>query len=220
MTTSLNQDLKIKLWSIASQIPFQGDHWIRIKHNAQINPEIIFGRKFSDYVLELGAGWGEVGIQLASENPDIGYILVEKKKDRLKKIDTSIRSLGLQNVKIMCLNFQWFFREIFWPESFGEIIVNFPDPWPKKRHTKHRTVDSDFLESANDLLKKNGKFRFATDHGPYARKVIAAFRRSNHWKDVAPEFSWSRPNFPVSHFENLTKGEGKSIYYIERIKAE
>ncbi len=168
--------------------------------------------------LELGSGWGEVAITLASENPRTGYLLMEKKIDRIKATELKRKELGLENIRYMTTNFQWFFAELLEKEIFDTIIINFPDPWPKRRHHKNRAVQEPFLQDIYQLLKPNGTLLFATDYGPYARKTILLFRKLKHLFTYELEYEFERLNFPVSFFETEKRNEGKRIYYLKRKK--
>ena len=185
--------------------------------NFPLNPDIEFGNPCQKYVLELGSGWGEVAIELALANPETGYILLERKMKRIKKTLKEIEKKNISNIRILPANFSYFLDEIFSPGQFDRIILNFPDPWPKKRHHKNRAVNPEFITLLHHLLKNNGIFSFATDHGPYARQVIKLFRNDKRF-GFDNEYYFSRPSFPASRFENEKREEGKRIYYLDRIK--
>ncbi|MFE1997377.1 tRNA (guanosine(46)-N7)-methyltransferase TrmB [Leptospira kirschneri] len=211
------QDLEQKLWSISSGVPFASDYFLQASPTRKLKKENLFSKVFETYFLELGSGWGEVAISMALQRPNTGFILMEKKFDRIRHTIREIEKHSLDNVKILCVNFNWFLEEIFEENLFSEILLNFPDPWPKKRHHKKRTVNSKFLESLKILLPKKGKFYFATDYGPYARKVIRLFRDSEAFDLKKVELKSERNEIPVSHFERKKREEGKRIYYIDRI---
>ena len=212
----MEKQLRDKLWPIATQIPFEAEYWLRF-NEYKIGKKIDFFHQFEDYFLELGSGWGEVAIELAKKNSNLGFILVEKKKDRLKTICNKIKQENLENVRLVCLNFNWFFKEIFEENLFKVIFMNFPDPWPKKRHHKHRSVNLDFIQDLHSILLSQGKFYFATDHKDYALDVIELFE-SNHLFSYKEKFLNQRTNFPMSYFERLQKSKNKTIYYLERFK--
>lgn len=78
-------------------------------------------------------------------------------------------------------------------------------------------MNSKFLESLKILLPEKGKFYFATDYGPYARKIIRLFRDSKAFSPEKVELKSERNEIPVSHFERKKREEGKRIYYIDRV---
>ena len=57
--------------------------------------------------------------------------------------------------------------------SLDEVLLYFPDPWPKKRHHKRRIVQPPFVELVARKLKPGGVLRMATDWQPYAEHMLA-----------------------------------------------
>lgn len=177
-----------------------------------------FKYTFSEYFLELGSGWGEVVLELAQENPNTGFLAMERKWNRLAITEGKARSMGLENCIFSGVNFQWFMNDIFREEMFDTVLMNFPDPWPKRKHFKNRAINSGFLKSIHRILKPGGKFLFATDHSGYFRHSLREFRKFSGFTYRGREWENERPGFPISEFEKEKRGEGKSIYYIERTK--
>jgi tRNA (guanine-N7-)-methyltransferase len=167
-------------------------------------------------VLELGSGWGEFCVDWMLKNPDHEYIALEIKGDRIKNLSKKLEQSGITGAKILPVNFNWFLSELFTPGSFDLIIINFPDPWPKKRHWKHRLVQYGFPEKIARLLRPEGKVYLATDYGPYARKIISIFRRSPVFTNEysQPDYLRKRPEgFPKTKFETIHIALKKRPYY-------
>jgi tRNA (guanine-N7-)-methyltransferase len=207
-----------KLWGIVSRLPFESKYFIELKRESKISPSEYFDKDIQHFVLELGSGWGEVAIELARKNPNTGYILMEKNRDRLQVTVREIEKHKLKNIRLICCNFNWFLKELFMEESFHKIILNFPDPWPKKKHWHNRTVNAEFLPVLHLLLKPKGIFLFATDHGGYGRFAIRTFRKSVLFKSLGSEYIFIRKEFPISKFEKEKQIANKTIYYLEREK--
>ena len=53
-------------------------------------------------------------------------------------------------------------------ESIETIHINFPDPWPKKRHGKNRLFNEKFVQTCAEKLKPEGLLYFTTDFEKYA----------------------------------------------------
>ena len=203
-----------KLWKIITKIPFQCEYWLKFDRQP-ISSDLPFFQSYETYLLEFGPGWGELAVQLAKGNPKQGFVLVEKKKDRLQAIYQKIKKEELRNIRLIYLNFNWFLKGIFEKNLFHTILINFPDPWPKKKHHKHRTVNLDFIEKIHCLLVNQGKFYFATDNQEYAKEVLESLERV-HFFSYTEKFSYTRKSFPISYFEKIQKEQNKPIYYIER----
>ena len=176
----------------------------------------LFRKRQSFKVLELGSGWGEFCLRWLEENPEHEYLAFEIKPDRIKKLLKRAEKRDLHNFRVVPVNFNWFLEEILPPETFDLIIVNFPDPWPKKRHWKHRLVQDEFPARVENLLRPGGAVFIATDYGPYARVILRRFRNSTGYKPVYPwpHYLRSRPeNHPRTRFEEIHLGEGRVPYY-------
>ena len=48
--------------------------------------------------------------------------------------------------------------------SIDCMHINFPDPWSKKSHRKHRILSADFLSKMHPYFRSSGELRFKTDH--------------------------------------------------------
>jgi tRNA (guanine-N7-)-methyltransferase len=216
----MKPEVRNKLWRICKNTPVRSPLVLQPGEEPKIIPiQDVFFNKFELHILELGSGWGEVILELAKSNPKIGYIAMERKWNRLAQTDIQARKMNLSNLLLSGVNFQWFLRDLFLPESFDKIILNFPDPWPKKKHHKNRAINPDFLEIIYQLLKPGGIFQFATDHSGYARRAIQEFRKFGKFHFDSEEWSHSRPGFPISEFEREKRGEGKRIFYLDRLKS-
>ena len=51
--------------------------------------------------------------------------------------------------------------------KFSKIYILHPDPWPKKKHTKRRLLNSDFLKLISSKLDNQGYIIIGTDHYEY-----------------------------------------------------
>jgi tRNA (guanine-N7-)-methyltransferase len=214
----MEQKVIEKLWKIANSQSGRSEYFIRLEYGKPLGLRTLFEKQYESFFLELGSGWGEVALELAKRQPNVGFVLMEKNIGRVKTTLKKLKQKNLENIRFIPMNFHWFLDSIFLPEQFSTILLNFPDPWPKKKHHKHRTVNSQFMDIMYTLLTYNGKFLFATDYGGYAREVIRLFRKQDKFGYETNEYSFQRKNFPISRFEEEKRNEGKRIYYIERTK--
>lgn len=113
--------------------------------------------------LEIGMGKGVFLHTLATANPDINYIGIEKYSSVLyraieKREQTDIDNLFFIRFDAVELT------EIFAPGEVDRIYLNFSDPWPKDRHAKRRLTSAQFLERYDKVLSKDGFIQFKTDN--------------------------------------------------------
>ncbi len=213
----MNLELEKKLFSIV-QKPAKYKLHQNVIVPSSLSPiplEQLFDSMNTFHVLELGCGWGEFALEWLKMHPQHEYIAFEIKGDRIKKLLKKIDKNNIKNLKIIPVNFQWFFIEILPRNSFDLIIINFPDPWPKRRHWKHRLIQKSFLKKVYYLLRNKGFIYIATDYGPYARKIIKLFRESKLYLPVIPWPNYLRKRlsfFPESKFERITSKTTKPYY--------
>lgn len=178
--------------------------------------ERLFSRGNSRKILELGAGWGEFSLEWLERYPEDELVLFEIKGERIGRILKNAGRRGISNLRIIPINFNWFLEELLPAAGFDRIIINFPDPWPKKRHWKHRLIVPAFPERMKKILKPGGEINIATDYAPYARKILGIFRRHPDFLSALPrpEYRRERPaGHPLTRFEQIHLAEGRIPYY-------
>ncbi len=188
----------------------------------QITPDIIplnFSLLFNNenpVKLEIGFGNGDSLIRLALRYPGFNFFGIDRKMDRVR---TALSKLNkrerIPNLIIARLGTDYI-EQIFSPSSFAEIIMNFPDPWPKKRHNKNRTVSTDFLPQLHRMLDTDGCFRFASDHPEYSLEVSDLLSGSDLFSNCYDTpYLHSVENRIETQFEKHKKREGWDIYYMK-----
>ena len=125
----------------------------------------------TEYILDVGTGYGETSIFLAKQFPDKVIISCEKYIDGniilLKNIENNkIKNILLHNGNVYDV------LESENKKYFKLIWIFFPDPWPKNRHAKRRLVTSDFLLKLHKKMKENSELYIATDSVIYVRFIL------------------------------------------------
>ena len=113
--------------------------------------------------IEIGMGKGRFIMDLASLNPNINYIGIERYTSVLLRAVQKIEENPLPNVRFLCVDAATL-PEIFAEEEVNRIYLNFSDPWPKDRHARRRLTSSEFLARYDMFLAKNGRLEFKTDN--------------------------------------------------------
>ena len=159
----------------------------------------------SPLFLEIGPGKGQFITSLASKYLDYKFIVCELNATIsgicLKKIDDS----QLTNVKLVAHNF-FELGKIFLENNifFDGIILNFSDPWPKKRHERRRLTSDIFLLEYASLLKKDGQIYFKSDNDDFSLYSLEQFKKFKF--DVIKEcFDYN----VLDDFDALTEFETK-----------
>jgi len=70
-------------------------------------------------------------------------------------------------------------------ESVNVLHVYFPDPWPKRKHRRHRLVNEHFTEVAKQVLAPGGVIYLRTDDADYFAQITAVFGANASFQTVA-----------------------------------
>ena len=128
-------------------------------------------------VMEIGAGTGDVSIDLARRHPENNHLVVEVYPGGVAQLLRRCERHGLENVRVLMQDAAAVMARC--PErSLDKIMIFFPDPWPKKRHHKRRLLQLPFLSSVAAKLAPGGRVYVATDDASYAGHIEDAVSRS------------------------------------------
>ncbi|MBQ9303512.1 tRNA (guanosine(46)-N7)-methyltransferase TrmB [Butyrivibrio sp.] len=122
----------------------------------------IFGND-NELHIEIGMGKGRFLMDLATLNPNINYVGIEKYSSVLLRAIQKQEQLLLPNVKFIRMDAEDI-TEVFAPAEVDKIYLNFSDPWPKDRHAKRRLPSRQFLERYDQILRPDGVVEFKTDN--------------------------------------------------------
>jgi tRNA (guanine-N7-)-methyltransferase len=132
--------------------------------------------------VELGCGDASFLIEYARRNSAINFIGVERLLGRVQKLDKKGRRNGLTNVRGVRIESAYFLEYLLPKNSATALHIYFPDPWPKKKHRRHRLINEKFPALARAALAPGGTVFLRTDDADY-------FQQMNEVFDVAKEFS-------------------------------
>ena len=161
-----------------------------------------FGRT-APLTLEVGFGNGESLLALAAAHPERDYVGIEVHRPGIGHLMLRAEELGLGNVRAICRDAVEVLQQCVAPDSLAELLLYFPDPWPKKRHHKRRIVQSGFVALVASRLRPGGVLRMATDWQPYAEHMLEVASGCAALRNESPDGSYvPRPESrPVTRFE-------------------
>ncbi|WP_261664754.1 tRNA (guanine(46)-N(7))-methyltransferase TrmB [Deinococcus sp. Marseille-Q6407] len=120
------------------------------------------------WVLEVGFGDGRFWPHYARTFAEVpNYLGVELSGVSLLKANRWLKAAGLTNAVLTKLPAEVLVREVIPHGALDEIVVNFPDPWPKAGHEDHRLLRAPFFQLAASRLKPGGAVLLTTDHDEY-----------------------------------------------------
>lgn len=135
-----------------------------------LDPAVVFGRA-APLVVEIGFGSGDHLLASAQARPADDFLGIEVHRPGVGRVLQQAEKLGLGNLRVVCADAVETLRQSLPPGFVDEIVIFFPDPWPKKRHHKRRLVQPEFARALAQGLRAGGRLRLATDWADYARHM-------------------------------------------------
>lgn len=153
--------------------------------------------------IEIGMGKGKFLYTLASVNPDINYVGIEKYSSVLLRAIQKMEEEELPNLRFIRMDAEEL-TEVFGAGEVDRIYLNFSDPWPKDRHAKRRLPSRQFLERYDKVLKPEGRLEFKTDN-----RALFDFAM-----EELPEAGWKTEavTYDLHHEKELLSGNVMTEY--------
>jgi len=166
-------------------------------------------------VLEIGFGKGHFLRNYAKACPQYYFLGIERFLQWTRHTKKRLIKDECLNVKLLCGLAQDVLRDYFENDIFDEIHVLFPDPWPKRRHHKHRILQKPYLELFHQKLKSGGALHITTDHKDYFNDAMKAFEtlKPGLFKVVEKQDYPFKTNYQIKY-----EREGRPIYFFQANK--
>jgi tRNA (guanine-N7-)-methyltransferase len=164
------------------------------KYGIEFAPELLehlalYGRDVPR-TLEIGFGNGENLAALAQAHPERDFLGVEVHRPGIGRLLRALESQHLTNVRLICHDAVEVLARQIAPHWLHEILIFFPDPWPKKRHHKRRLLQPAFVQELAERLVPGGLLRIATDWQPYAVEMLATLAAVAQLQNLAADGSF------------------------------
>jgi len=159
--------------------------------------------------VDLGCGKGRFLAQEARERRDANFFGIDRLSRKLKILGMRIDEYALTNVRMLRCDAFHFARYLLPKECISVFHIYFPDPWPKKKHKKHRFMTGELVRALAKALVPCGQVWIMTDNGKYAVQIEESF-------EIEPRFErtdfFARPTQGRTEFEDEFRGEGAEIF--------
>ena len=184
------------------------------KKRPYIYPATVETENNDHIIVEVGPGRGDFLFHLAMQNPQALVIGIEIKAKRIDKLIDRSQKRGIKNLQLIEADARHILKSSLLKSKTEAIHINFPDPWPKKRHAKHRVMNKNFIQNCIDALEDNGHLYFTTDVEWYAHDVATAIKvYSQLIPCFEPCVSESSPEAFASFFYEKWTRLGRKTYY-------
>ncbi|WP_349863146.1 tRNA (guanosine(46)-N7)-methyltransferase TrmB [Leifsonia sp. WHRI 6310E] len=183
---------------------------------APLDLDAIFGRT-APRTVEIGFGNGENLLTLAERHPERDFLGVEVHGAGVGRVLAGMRDRGLTNIRVVRHDAVEVFQTGLAAGSVAEVLIFFPDPWPKVRHHRRRLVQPDVVKIILPALSSDGVLRLATDWEPYAEHMLEVLDAEPALVNVAGDAHFvPRPeDRPVTKFERRGEKLGHEIFDLE-----
>jgi tRNA (guanine-N7-)-methyltransferase len=171
--------------------------------------------------LEIGFGHGEVLEELVQQQPNIGFVGIERRPVRVGRAVRRLQRLQATNAVLIRANLDLIEPPLFQEQAFDEILVNHPDPWPKRRHEHNRFFRPATMDWLAGILAPGGIIEVTSDQAEYFFNIIRLFETDVRFESLLPPpFYTSDPvsGRPMSRFERMKRSQGISVRLLKYMK--
>ncbi|MCI5039315.1 MULTISPECIES: tRNA (guanosine(46)-N7)-methyltransferase TrmB [Donghicola] len=165
--------------------------------------------------LEIGFGGGEHLVHMAKTYPDMGIIGCEPFINGVAMLLGKIREAGVTNLKVHPGDARDLF-DVLPDGCVQKAFLNYPDPWPKKRHHRRRFVTQEHLQPLAQVMAQGSEFRVATDIPDYVRQTMQEVPQAGfEWLAEGPS-DWREPwgDWISTRYEQKALREGRTPHYM------
>ena len=172
--------------------------------------------------LEIGFGMGNFLIEMAAKEPASNFIGIDFYHKGIRKLMTRIKKLQLENIRVVYGDIRSKISILFKDRELNTIYINFPDPWPKKKHIKRRLIKPEFIKQLAQKLSSGGTAYLATDSERYAHEMLEYFNAETLFQNLNSQqgFLKERINLPKTKYEKNFINAGEKIFYLEYMRLE
>lgn len=191
-------------------------------------PEELRGRWNGAFVrpgpitLELGCGKGGFLAQAAFESPEKNFLGVDLKSEVLglaKRNAERVFAAGgrpVDNLLLTAQNIEWIANILCAQDVIERVYINFCNPWPKKRDSKHRLTHPRQLAQYRAFLRPGCLLTLKTDDGELYEASAGYFEECGF--AILERIGSLPEDHPASRImtehERMFRGMGLPIHYI------
>ena len=161
--------------------------------------------------LEIGFGGGEHMVHMAARYPGIGLIGCEPYVNGVAMLLGKIRQAGVENLTVYPGDVRDLF-DVLPDQCISKAFLNYPDPWPKKRHHKRRFVTQGHLQPLARVMKPGAEFRVATDIPDYVRQTLEEVPEAGF--DLVGQGGVAWDDWLSTRYEQKALREGRVPHYV------
>ncbi len=144
----------------------------------------------ANFVWEIGCGHGHFLTAYARAHPAQLCVGIDIEGGRIDRANRKRERAALANLFFLRAEARLFLEVMPLTARLAAIYLLFPDPWPKKRHHKHRLMQADFLSAVAPRMEPAARLYFRTDFKPYFDGTQALLRAHPDWRLDEADTPW------------------------------
>lgn len=166
--------------------------------------------------VEVGFGNGQSLAGMAAKRPEVNFLGIEVFGQGIEKLSRRLGRESIDNVRLIRGDGVGLLAEQFATASIDEMYINFPDPWPKRRHHKRRMVAPPFVDLLFAKVRPGGMVYLATDFTCYAYQMRTVFEAHPGFTNLAGphRFVYHQPGRVRTKYERKFSAQGSTIRYL------
>ena len=128
--------------------------------------EQMFGQTKLNLHLDIGCANGDFLFDLATLNPNWNYLGLEIRERLVNTAKLKVQEKEIKNLYFLFGNAHNILNDVQGKsiiKNTKSISFNFPDPWFKKRHSKRRIIQPEFINILSNSLQKGTLIYVKTD---------------------------------------------------------
>ena len=176
--------------------------------------------EYENISLEIGFGTGDILLHNALNFPKNLFVGIEYYKKGIAQLLLNTEKHNLKNIRLFYGD-AFNYLNLAKTNYLNEILIMFPDPWPKRRHWKRRIINKYSVNEISRILKSNGKALFFTDNRGLAYWGLRHFilNEDFNWEIDMPSNCRNKINtYPTSRYELKAFENNINPYYFQFIK--
>jgi tRNA (guanine-N7-)-methyltransferase len=145
----------------------------------------------------------------------VAHLGIEYSTKRALKLARRVARLPLENLRLLRARGENVIEDLLSAASVATFWINFPDPWPKKRHLRRRLIQPRLVALLAKRLIPGGSLYVATDHEGYAEQIDAVLAAEPQLDNVYAPDAWRSQvseRLPTA-YELEWRAEGRPLHF-------
>lgn len=113
---------------------------------------------------EIGVGSGRFIEALSQKHPDWNVLGIDRAPDSVVRTFRRLHHAGIENARVMRADAHFVLREVIPRHGLHVLYINFPDPWPRRKHHGRRLLQMPLLRLLSSRLAPAGRISLTSDH--------------------------------------------------------